>query len=74
MTLAIVVSIPLQQCISNSNDSLHRLDKYYMLLRRVIFYTFKYISQHDWDLGIIDDYSELLKNGPLQYVEHGKFG
>ncbi|GAB5588838.1 hypothetical protein Unana1_03738 [Umbelopsis nana] len=42
-----------------------RLDKYYMLLRRVIFYTFKYISEHDWDLGIIDDYSELLKNGPL---------
>ncbi|KAI8578367.1 hypothetical protein K450DRAFT_301188 [Umbelopsis ramanniana AG] len=42
-----------------------RLDKYYMLLRRVIFYTFKYISEHNWDLGIIDDYSELLKNGPL---------
>jgi len=36
-----------------------------MLLRRVIYYTFKYISEHNWDLGIIDDYSELLKNGPL---------
>ncbi|KAJ2955843.1 hypothetical protein NQZ79_g8221 [Umbelopsis isabellina] len=42
-----------------------RLDKYYMLLRRVVHYTFKYIGEHDWDLGIIDDYSELLKNGPL---------
>ncbi|KAG2184364.1 hypothetical protein INT43_000273 [Umbelopsis isabellina] len=45
-----------------------RLDKYYMLLRRVVHYTFKYIGEHDWDLGIIDDYSELLKNGPLKYV------
>lgn len=39
-----------------------------MLLRRVVHYTFKYIGEHDWDLGIIDDYSELLKNGPLKYV------
>jgi hypothetical protein len=51
-----------------ANTEIDRLDKYYMLLRRVVFYTFKYIGEHDWDLGIIDDYSELLKNGPLKYV------
>lgn len=43
-----------------------RLDKYYMLLRRVIFFSFLYLANQQWNPEVVDDYAEMLLAGPMQ--------
>ncbi|RUP51385.1 LOW QUALITY PROTEIN: nucleolar protein,Nop52-domain-containing protein [Jimgerdemannia flammicorona] len=42
-----------------------RLDKYYLLLRKFINYSFKLLAQNEWDNGMMDDYIEIMTAGPL---------
>ncbi|KAF9978991.1 hypothetical protein BGZ73_007878 [Actinomortierella ambigua] len=48
----------------NNIDRL-RLDKYYFLLRRFIYYSFKMLKENNWDLETIEEYTTLMINGPL---------
>lgn len=47
-------------------DFVHRLDKYYMLLRRMIFFAFLYLANQDWNEEITEAYMTMLLEGPLQ--------
>ncbi|KAG0266327.1 hypothetical protein DFQ27_009863 [Actinomortierella ambigua] len=48
----------------NNIDRL-RMDKYYFLLRRFIYYSFKMLKENNWDLATIEEYTTLMINGPL---------
>ena len=37
-----------------------------MLLRRVIFYSFLFLANHDWNDERVKEYTTMLLNGPLQ--------
>jgi ribosomal RNA-processing protein 1 len=43
-----------------------RLDKYYLLLRRVIYFSFQFLAREDWDAVYLDAYNDMLLEGPLQ--------
>lgn len=47
-------------------DFVHRLDKYYMLLRRMIFFAFLYLANQDWNEEMTEAYMTMLLEGPLQ--------
>ncbi|KAG2227293.1 hypothetical protein INT45_004248 [Circinella minor] len=49
-----------------------RLDKYYMLLRRVIFYSFLFLANHDWNDVRVKEYTTMLLNGPLHPTDPKK--
>ncbi|KAI9499530.1 hypothetical protein BDB00DRAFT_794361 [Zychaea mexicana] len=49
-----------------------RLDKYYMLLRRVIFYSFLFLANHDWNEENVEEYTTMLLNGPLHPTDRKK--
>ncbi|KAF9362383.1 hypothetical protein BGX34_006296 [Mortierella sp. NVP85] len=42
-----------------------RLDKYYYLLRRFMSYSFRMLKENDWDLETIDEFANVMINGPL---------
>ncbi|TPX65543.1 hypothetical protein SpCBS45565_g05087 [Spizellomyces sp. 'palustris'] len=43
-----------------------RLDKYYMLLRKFHFYGFVYLESKGWDVDVVKQYLQILKDGPLK--------
>ncbi|KAG0236444.1 hypothetical protein BGW41_000416 [Actinomortierella wolfii] len=52
-------------CAEWNNIDRLRMDKYYFLLRRFIYYSFKMLKENNWDLEIIEEYTTLMINGPL---------
>ncbi|KAG0292322.1 hypothetical protein BGZ98_002630 [Dissophora globulifera] len=42
-----------------------RLDKFYYLLRRFLFYSFRMLKENDWDLEAVEEYTNVMINGPL---------
>jgi len=52
----------------------HRIDKFYMLIRRFINVGFRLLEREDWDLRAIELYNEVLTSagGPLQYVDSSR--
>ncbi|KAI8390046.1 hypothetical protein BD560DRAFT_451962 [Blakeslea trispora] len=42
-----------------------RLDKYYMLLRRVIYFSFQFLARESWDQTFCEAYSDMLIEGPM---------
>jgi ribosomal RNA-processing protein 1 len=49
---------------------MHRIDKFYLLIRRYIEVGFKFLEREEWDPKAIELYNEVLTSpgGPLQYV------
>ncbi|ODQ78649.1 hypothetical protein BABINDRAFT_162354 [Babjeviella inositovora NRRL Y-12698] len=43
----------------------HRIDKYYMLLRRVINHSFRKLQTQKWDKNFVDLYLGVMMQGPL---------
>ncbi|KAI8062300.1 uncharacterized protein B0P05DRAFT_556454 [Gilbertella persicaria] len=42
-----------------------RLDKYYLLLRRVIYFSFEFLARESWDPTYLEAYTDMLLEGPL---------
>lgn len=42
-----------------------RIDKYYMLMRRVLRHSFIFLQNHKWDAGLIKKFLAVLQEGPL---------
>ncbi|KAI9481444.1 MAG: hypothetical protein EXX96DRAFT_566762 [Benjaminiella poitrasii] len=42
-----------------------RLDKYYLLFRRVIYFSFQFLARESWDNGYLEAYTDMLLEGPL---------
>ncbi|KAF9171215.1 hypothetical protein BGX21_009637 [Mortierella sp. AD011] len=42
-----------------------RLDKFYFLLRRFLSYSFRMLKENEWDLETIEEFSNVMINGPL---------
>ncbi|KAG2207961.1 hypothetical protein INT47_010945 [Mucor saturninus] len=42
-----------------------RLDKYYLLLRRVIYFSFQFLARESWDTVYLEAYTDMLLEGPL---------
>ncbi|KAF9209346.1 hypothetical protein BGZ49_005040 [Haplosporangium sp. Z 27] len=42
-----------------------RLDKFYFLLRRFLSYSFRMLKENEWDLDTIEEFSNVMINGPL---------
>ncbi|CAO3654790.1 unnamed protein product [Mucor hiemalis] len=42
-----------------------RLDKYYLLLRRVIYFSFQFLARESWDAVYLEAYTDMLIEGPL---------
>ncbi|KAF9408762.1 hypothetical protein BGZ94_002192 [Podila epigama] len=42
-----------------------RLDKFYFFLRRFQYYSFRLLKEHAWDLETIEEFNNVLINGPL---------
>ncbi|KAI7887353.1 hypothetical protein K492DRAFT_105138, partial [Lichtheimia hyalospora FSU 10163] len=49
-----------------------RLDKYYMLLRRMVFFAFLYLANQDWDQDMTEAYMTMLLEGPLHPTDRSK--
>ncbi|KAG0746303.1 hypothetical protein G6F57_000173 [Rhizopus arrhizus] len=49
-----------------------RLDKYYLLLRRVIYFSFQFLAREDWDAVYLDAYNDMLLEGPLHPTDRTK--
>ncbi|KAL0078769.1 nucleolar protein,Nop52-domain-containing protein [Phycomyces blakesleeanus] len=49
-----------------------RLDKFYLLFRRVIFFSFKFLAKEDWDEELVADYTNMLLEGPLHPTDRTK--
>ncbi|KAI8054630.1 nucleolar protein,Nop52-domain-containing protein [Syncephalis plumigaleata] len=43
----------------------HRIDKFYLLMRRFVNAAFRVLQQNQWDSSLVNAYTELLVNGPL---------
>ncbi|KAJ3160166.1 hypothetical protein HDU86_001002 [Geranomyces michiganensis] len=43
-----------------------RLDKFYMLLRKFHFYSFRLLESHEWATAVVTEYLNTLTNGPLK--------
>lgn len=43
-----------------------RLDKYYLLLRRVIYFSFQFLARESWDTVYLEAYTDMLIEGPLR--------
>ncbi|EDO18691.1 hypothetical protein Kpol_1055p47 [Vanderwaltozyma polyspora DSM 70294] len=53
-------------CIEWLNIDRHRLDKYLLLIRRVLFQQLKYLQSREWNSNLVDTYIEkVLKGIPL---------
>lgn len=42
-----------------------RLDKYYLLLRRVVYFSFQFLARESWDNVYLEAYTDMLLEGPL---------
>ncbi|KAF9579353.1 hypothetical protein BGW38_004429 [Lunasporangiospora selenospora] len=42
-----------------------RLDKFYFLLRCFVLYSFRMLKENEWDLDTIEEYNNVMINGPL---------
>ncbi|KAF9926133.1 hypothetical protein FBU30_004209 [Linnemannia zychae] len=42
-----------------------RLDKFYLLLRRFLMYSFRMLKENEWDLKTIEEFTTVMINGPL---------
>jgi ribosomal RNA-processing protein 1 len=42
-----------------------RLDKFYMLIRRMIRHSFQFLLDNEWDRGLVNSLVQLLSDGPL---------
>ncbi|KAI9279749.1 hypothetical protein BY458DRAFT_501536 [Sporodiniella umbellata] len=49
-----------------------RLDKFYLLLRRVIFFSFQFLARESWDSVYMEAYSDMLIEGPLSPLDRTK--
>ncbi|ORE14126.1 hypothetical protein BCV71DRAFT_245972 [Rhizopus microsporus] len=49
-----------------------RLDKYYLLLRRVIYFSFQFLARENWDHVYLDAYNDMLLEGPLHPSDRTK--
>ncbi|KAJ8652790.1 hypothetical protein O0I10_011596 [Lichtheimia ornata] len=49
-----------------------RLDKYYMLLRRMIFFAFLYLANQDWNEEMTEAYMTMLLEGPMHPTDRSK--
>ncbi|KAI8089231.1 uncharacterized protein BX664DRAFT_262769 [Halteromyces radiatus] len=49
-----------------------RLDKYLLLFRRIVFYSFCWLAQNDWDQVKVEAYTRLLLEGPLHPTDRKK--
>lgn len=47
----------------------HRLDKYYTLVRRVVFESFRYLASRTWDAEFAIELAEVYAQGPLSTTE-----
>lgn len=45
-----------------------RMDKFYLLVRNMLEVSFKFLKSKLWDLGIVDWFLSILKNGPISPV------
>jgi len=61
-----VPSTALNYSNSSMIHSSFRLDKYYFLLRRFMSYSFRMLKENDWDLETIDEFANVMINGPLK--------
>ncbi|RKP08794.1 hypothetical protein THASP1DRAFT_15167, partial [Thamnocephalis sphaerospora] len=52
-------------CREWSGIDKHRVDKFYLLMRRYVSAGFKALQSTDWDPSIIGEYMEMLTSGPL---------
>jgi ribosomal RNA-processing protein 1 len=44
----------------------YRLDKYYLLLRRVIYFSFQFLARESWDAVYLEAYTDMLIEGPMR--------
>ncbi|KAI9313941.1 hypothetical protein BX666DRAFT_1863614, partial [Dichotomocladium elegans] len=49
-----------------------RLDKFYMLLRRIVFYSFLYLANQDWNAEAVEAYTNMLLEGPMHPTDRKK--
>ncbi|KAI8968590.1 hypothetical protein BDF20DRAFT_897187 [Mycotypha africana] len=42
-----------------------RIDKYYLLFRRVLYFSFQFLAREKWDNGYVEAYTDMLLEGPL---------
>ncbi|KAI7865513.1 hypothetical protein BDF14DRAFT_1883460 [Spinellus fusiger] len=49
-----------------------RLDKYYLLFRRVIFFSFKFLAEQNWDMELVESYIDMLLEIPLHPTDRTK--
>lgn len=45
----------------------HRLDKFYLLLRRYVNHTFLRLKTEDWDPSWVEEYQKSMSKGPLSH-------
>jgi len=45
----------------------YRIDKYYYLMRRIHFYTFKFLERVNWRKQYVLEYVDIYDTGPLWY-------
>ncbi|KAI8992589.1 hypothetical protein BDB01DRAFT_778954 [Pilobolus umbonatus] len=49
-----------------------RLDKYYLLFRRVIYFSFQFLARESWDEVYVEAYMDMLLEGPLNPTDRQK--
>ena len=49
-------------CIVSSS-----MNKYYLLMRKMVFYTFRWLEASDWDTALVAKYHSMLAEHPFQY-------
>ncbi|KAJ1991820.1 hypothetical protein GGI26_003714 [Coemansia sp. RSA 1358] len=47
----------------------HRLDKYLLLMRRVVFFTFRSMQRNSWDRQLVSDYLKVYQEYPVNSSE-----
>ncbi|KAI8370660.1 uncharacterized protein BYT42DRAFT_595329 [Radiomyces spectabilis] len=50
----------------------HRLDKYYLLFRRVIYFSFQFLAREEWNEELVNAYGTMLLEGPLHPKDRTK--
>jgi len=53
--------------IKYKNIYMYRIDKYYYLMRRIHFYTFKFLEKVNWRKQYVLEYVDIYDTGPLWY-------
>jgi hypothetical protein len=45
-----------------------RIDKFYLLARRYVAASFRFLKNQAWKSDVIEEYNSMLSEGPLQYI------